>query len=68
MAQSVKHLTHDFGPGHDLMACEFDPSSASALTAQSLLGILSPSLSAPPPLALYLSLKINKNKLKKKKR
>ena len=33
------------------------------MTAQSLLGFLSPSLCAPPLLAL--SLKINKNKLKK---
>ena len=42
------------------------PTSGSALTAQSLLGILSP-LSALPPLVLSLSfslsLKINKNKL-----
>ena len=39
------------------------PASSSALTVQSLLGILSPSLSAPPPLALYLSKKKPKNKI-----
>ena len=38
------------------------PTSGSVLTAWSLLRILSPSLSAPPPLALDLSLKIDKNK------
>ena len=42
------------------------PELGSALTVQSLFGILSPSLSAPPLLAL--SLKINKSKLKKKKK
>ena len=42
-------------------------SSGSVLAARSLLGILSPSLSAPPLLSLSLSfsLKINKNELKK---
>ena len=25
VAQLVKHLTVDFGSGHDLMVCEFDP-------------------------------------------
>ena len=39
--------------------------SGSVLTALSLLGILSPSVSVPPPHALYLSLKINKNKPRK---
>ena len=37
------------------------PTSHSALTVQSLLGFLSPSLSAPLSLALYLSLKIKIN-------
>ena len=40
--------------------------SGSTLTMQSLLGILSVSLSAPPLLPHYLSLIINKNKLEKK--
>ena len=39
------------------------PALGSALTVQSLLGIVSLSLSVSPPLAPYLSLKINKNKL-----
>ena len=42
------------------------PASGSELTVRLLLGILSPSLSALPLHVLYLSLKINKNKLKKK--
>ena len=25
MAQSVEHLTLDFGSGHDLSVCEFEP-------------------------------------------
>ena len=47
---SVKHLTLDFGSGHDLTVLE--------------MSSLSPSLSAPPPIARStmhsLSLKINK--------
>ena len=61
MAQLVKCLILDFGSGHDLMVCEFNPELGSAMTAQSLLGILSPSLSlCPSPAgALSLCLKIN---------
>ena len=58
MAESVKCQTLDLGPGHDLMAVGLSPVSGSALTAWSLLGILSPFLSDPCP--LVLSLKINK--------
>ena len=54
MAQSVKRLTLDFGSGDDLMVRE------SVLMVQSLLGILSPSLSAPTLLVLSLSLSQNK--------
>ena len=60
MAQSVKHLILDFGSGHDLMACEISPLSGSALTASSLLGILSLLLSAPPLLLLSLPLSLSK--------
>ena len=64
---SVKHPILDFGSGQDLIVCEFKPHiGLCADRAWSLLGILSPSLSSPPLLALYISLKINKNKLKKK--
>ena len=63
MAQLVNRLTLDFGSGHDLLVCQFEPpASGSLLTAQSLFGIPSLPLSAPPPLAFYRSLKINKNK------
>ena len=41
MAQLVKHLTLDFGSGHDLLVCELSPASGFVLTMQSLLGILS---------------------------
>ena len=57
MAQLVKHMTLDFGSGHDLMVMGSSPALDSLLTVWSLLGILSPSLSAFPLLAL--SLKIN---------
>ena len=50
MAQSVKPPTLDFGSGHDLMVHEMEPVFGSVLTAQILLGILSPSLFAPAPL------------------
>ena len=48
----------DFGSGHDLTVHEFEPRIGSVLTAQSLEPAshsVSPSLSAPPPLALDLS-------------
>ena len=71
----------DFGSGHDLMVREFEPPPlGSALTARSLEPVsdsVSPSLSAPPLLALSLSLSLTKikiniknffQKVKKKKR
>ena len=41
MAQSVDHLTLNFGSGHDLTGLEMDPELGSELTGWSLLGILS---------------------------
>ena len=59
LAQSVKCLTLEFGSGHELMVPELEPLSGSALTVESLLGILS----APcPPLVLSISKRINKLK------
>ena len=55
MAQSVKHLTLDFGSGHDLMVHEFKRptgAEAEALSVQSLLGVLSPSLCFSPACTL----------------
>ena len=52
MAQSVKHLTLDFGSGHDLRIHEFETLSGSVHTMWSLCGILSLPLSAPPLLSL----------------
>ena len=81
MAQSVERPTLDFGLGHDLKVCEFEPhiwlcadSMEPAWDSFSLSLSLSPFLSSPPPLILFLSLslspslKINKffKKLKKK--
>ena len=64
MAQSVKHLTLDFGSDHDLEVrfVRLSPEAGFVLTAQSLLGIvsLSLSLSLYPSLALSLS-KINRS-------
>ena len=50
VAQSVERQTLDFGSGHDLMVHGIKP----GLSARSLLGILSPSLSGPPLLVLFL--------------
>ena len=53
MAQSVKHLTLDFNSGHDLMVCEFKAHiRLHADSTEPAWDLLSPSLSAPPPLAL----------------
>ena len=57
VAQSVKRPTLDFGSGHDLMVCGFEPTLDSRLTAQNLLGILSPSLCPSPACGLSLSQK-----------
>ena len=58
VAQLVKHLTLDFGLGHDLTVRRFKPPTGSVLTAQNLLGSLSLlSLSLPPH-----SKEINKQK------
>ena len=67
VAQLDKHRTLDFGSGHDLTVWEFKPAYGSVLRVQSLLGILSPAFFVPPLLAISLS-KINKNKLKKKRK
>ena len=58
MAQLVKRLTLGFGSGYDLIGTGLIPTSGSALSVQSLLGILSlpASLSAPPLLMCTPSL------------
>ena len=58
MTQSVKHLTLGFGSGHDLEVHAFKPCITE--NVEPAWDSLFPSLSAPPPLALSLSLKINK--------
>ena len=67
----VKHRTLGLGTGHHLVVSEtvLASGSSSLLTVpMNLLGILSPSLSAPSPLILYLSLsKMNKKKKERKK-
>ena len=60
VVQLVKCLTLDFGSGCDLVVRGFEPMLGSALTAQSLLVILSLPLSLSAPPLLVLSLKINK--------
>ena len=52
VAQLMKHLTLDFGSGHDLMVRGIKPCMGSLWTAQSFLGVLFPSLSVPPYLSL----------------
>ena len=59
VAQPVKRPTLDFHSGRDpTVLLSSSPTSGSVLAVRSLLEILSlsPSLSAPPPLALSLSL------------
>ena len=63
MAQSVKHPT---SAQIHLTVLEVSTALGSVLTAWSLLGILSPSRSAPSQLACELSLKINKSTLEKR--
>ena len=61
MAQPVECPTLDFSSGPDLAVCEFKPRvGLHADSSERAWDSLSPSLSAPHPLALYLSLKINK--------
>ena len=61
VAQSVKGPTPDFGSGHDLTQfMSLSPTLGSALSVQSLLGILSLPLSLPLPCSCSHALKINK--------
>ena len=60
MAQLVKRPTLDFGSGHDLMVHGFKPCLSPVLSVQSLLGVLS--------LSLSLSLPQNKRKNNKRKK
>ena len=67
VAQSVKHLTLDFGSGHDLRVVRFSPELGSRLTprwAWSLLKILSLPLLLPlPPARVHThSLSLKKKK------
>ena len=68
MAQSVG--ASDFGSGRDLTVCEFEPHVGlcpvglcpESLSMEPASDSVSPSLSAPPPVVLCLSLsKINKH-------
>ena len=64
MAQSVKRLTHAHAQVTISRFVSSSPASGSVLTAQSLgpaWDSVSPSLSVPPLLAFYLSLKKNKH-------
>ena len=63
VAQLVKLSTLGFGSGHDFVVWRSSPTSWSMQLVQSLLGILS--FSAPPLLALGLSLSLSKYILKK---
>ena len=57
VAQSVKHLTVDFGSGHDLKVWFMSSSPASgSILMEPAWDWLSPSFSAPPPLVLLFFL------------
>ena len=68
MAQLVKHLTLDFGSGHDLTVHELEPQHQAprADHTEPAWNSLSPSLSAPPAHAVSFSKQINKLKKQKK--
>ena len=62
MAQLVERPTLEFGLGHGLVVHKIEPYvELCADSVEPAWDAISPSLSAPPPLALYLSLKINKH-------
>ena len=48
LSQLSTTLDFDFGSGHDLIVGEFKPRIRHCADSLGLLGILSPSLSAPP--------------------
>ena len=57
VTQSVECLSLDFGSGHDLTVHEFDPHiGLCAGSVEPTWDYVSPSLSAPPPFMLCLSL------------
>ena len=61
MAQLVKRrLTLDFSSGHELPFCEISLASGSALTAQSMLGILSSTFPFPFSISKMHKLEIEK--------
>ena len=71
MARSIKCLTLDFGSSHDVPVHEIEPHfGLCGDSAEPAWSYLSSALSAPLPLvhAHTLSLKINKQNLKKKER
>ena len=60
VSQSVKHLTLGFGSGHDLMVYEFETRiRLCANSTEPAWDSVSPSLSAPSPLTLCLSLSLS---------
>ena len=68
MAQSIKRFIPGFCSGRNLVVHEFEARVGLCADVQSLLGILSPSLSLPLPCSCSLSPKINKLKKKKERR
>ena len=63
MAQSVGRLTLDFGSGHDLTVCGFEPHiELCADSAEPASDSLSPFLSAPTPRVHSLMLSVSQNK------
>ena len=68
MAQSVEHLTLDFGSGHDPRVMGSSPASGSELSVKPALDFLSRSLCPSPPLACSLSERKEKEKGKERKK
>ena len=76
VARLVKHLTLDFGSGHDVTLVGLGPTSGSVLSVKPASDPLSPSLSAPPLLTCVMTVhsasvkisKLSNNTLKEKKK
>ena len=64
MALSVKHLTLDFGPGHDLMVQEFEPRMRTTDSVEPAWDSLSPPFFLPLLRTSFPQI----NKLKKKQK
>ena len=62
MAQLVKHLTLDFGSGHDLRVVSVSPMLDCTLSVEAVYDLLSSSASAPSPCSCMCVCSLSQNK------